>query len=110
MTHARSSRDLSHLSHKGDNRKSVQPKYAFSVDKDDLNENIDDVVNSFDVFSQFATEFAQQDSVDVENENEVFEGTTTPTNSETPKDNTSLEFNQTRCSIFYSKWHSRIQV
>ena len=99
MTHARSSRDLSHF--KGDNRKSVQPKYVFAVDKDDLNENIDDVVKNFDCFSQFATQLAQEDSIDVENDNEVFEGTTTPTNPESPKDNTSLEFNQTRYPFLF---------
>ena len=75
---------------KADSRRSIQPKYNFQIHKDDLNDNIDDIMKNFDNFSQFA--IAQQDSVDVEASNDVFEGTKTPTNSETPKDNRSLEF------------------
>ena len=86
MTHARSSRDLTHF--KGDSRKSIAPKYTFSVDKDDLNENIDDIMKNFESFSQFA----QQGADDSEDSNEVFDGNTTPTNPETPKNNVSFEF------------------
>ena len=56
ISHARSSRDLV----RGD-RRSVQARYNFSVDKNDLNENIDDSIKNFDSFSQFCAQYAQQD-------------------------------------------------
>ena len=89
ISHARSSRDLA----RGD-RRSVQPKYAFSVDKNDLDENIDDSIKNFDSFSQFCAQYAQQD--DLVNSQEALEDGTTPTDSITPKDNTSLEFTHNR--------------
>ena len=85
ISHARSSRDLV----RGD-RRSVQARYNFSVDKNDLNENIDDSIKNFDSFSQFCAQYAQQD--DAVNSQEALEDGTTPTDSITPKDNTSLEF------------------
>ena len=81
---------------KGD-RRSVQPRYQFSVHKDDLNENIDDSIRNFDSFSQFCAQYAQQD--DQVGSQEELEDGTTPTNSETPKDNTSLDFIQARYLI-----------
>jgi len=89
ISHARSSRDLV----RGE-RRSVQPRYQFSVHKDDLNDNIDDSIGNFDAFSQFCAQYAQED--DQATSHEGLEDGTTPTNSETPKDNTSLDFNQIR--------------
>merc|ERR1712136_304149 len=82
ISHARSSRDLV----RGE-RRSVQPRYQFSVHKDDLNDNIDDSIGNFDAFSQFCAQYAQED--DQATSHEGLEDGTTPTNSETPKDNTS---------------------
>ena len=98
ISHARSSRDLV----RGE-RRSVQPRYQFSVHKDDLNDNIDDSIGNFDAFSQFCAQYAQED--DQATSQEGLEDGTTPTNSETPKDNTSLEFNQIRLlSIMRTKF------
>ena len=96
MAHARSTRDLV----RGE-RRSVQPRYNFAVDKNDLSENIDDSIQNFDSFSQFCAQYAQQD--DQIGSQEGLEDGTTPTNSETPKDNTSLIFNQTRYDVIFMK-------
>lgn len=96
MAHARSTRDLV----RGE-RRSVQPRYNFAVDKNDLSENIDDSIQNFDSFSQFCAQYAQQDNQI--GSQEGLEDGTTPTNSETPKDNTSLIFNQKRYDVIFMK-------
>ena len=39
-----------------DHRKSVQPRYEFKIDKEDLNEDIADITNPLDIFAQFAAD------------------------------------------------------
>ena len=77
---------------RAENRRSVQARYNFQIDKNDLNENVDDIMKNFDVFSQFATQqIANEDSIDVSGAGESFDGVATPTNSETPMDSRSLD-------------------
>ena len=77
---------------RAENRRSVQARYNFQIDKNDLNENVDDIMKNFDVFSQFATQqIASEDSIDVSGAGESFDGAATPTNSETPMDSRSLD-------------------
>ena len=77
---------------RAENRRSVQARYNFQIDKNDLNENVDDIMKNFDVFSQFATQqIANEDSIDVPGAGESFDGVATPTNSETPMDSSSLD-------------------
>ena len=51
-----------------DHRKSIQPRYEFKIDKEDLNEDIADITNPLDAFAQFAadehTHFSDQASRD----------------------------------------------
>ena len=77
---------------RAENRRSVQARYNFQIDKNDLNENVDDIMKNFDVFSQFATQqIVSEDSIDVSGAGESFDGAATPTNSETPMDSRSLD-------------------
>ena len=39
-----------------DHRKSIQPRYEFKIDKEDLNEDIADITNPLDIFAQFAAD------------------------------------------------------
>ena len=39
-----------------DHRKSIQPRYEFKIDKEDLNEDIADITNPLDAFAQFAAD------------------------------------------------------
>ena len=90
---------------RAENRRSVQARYKFQIDKNDLNENVDDIMKNFDVFSQFATQqIASEDSIDVSGAGESFDGTATPTNSETPMDSRSLDdryFRSNSCRDFF---------